>query len=187
MKMQPRSGECTAVEAGKTKARAAVKAVLGDVVRRAATRTKVAVDEVERMGKDRVDRDRVKARNDTALIVAKTGTLLNFVGRKVPRAKVVLERAAQPCSKRMLKLNVVSGKKSVCTVPRLIIGPGIVPRMVPASSRVKDVAGKRASTAKWALRRQRCRPVTRTGGKARKARGLMSRATQPNCSRNQDP
>ena len=55
-----------AVEAGKTKARAAVKAALGDVARMVATRTKVAVDEVERIGKDRVDGDRVKARNDSA-------------------------------------------------------------------------------------------------------------------------
>ena len=75
------------VEAGKTKARAGVKAVLGDVARMAATSTKVAVVEVERMGRDRADRDRVKARNDTAQIVEKTGTLLNFVGRKVPKVR----------------------------------------------------------------------------------------------------
>ena len=173
--------------AGKTKARAGVKAVLGDVARMAATSTKVAVVEVERMGRDRVDRDRVKARNDTAQIVEKTGTLLNFVGRKVPKEKVTVERAARHCSKRTPKLNVASGKNSVCTVPRLIIGPGIVPRMAPASSRVKDVAGERASTAKWALRRQGCSPATGTRGKARKARGLRNRAIQPNCLRNQDP
>ena len=51
MRMRPRSGECTAVEARKTKARAAVKAVLGDMLRMAATRTKVAMVEVERMGR----------------------------------------------------------------------------------------------------------------------------------------
>ena len=175
------------VEAGKTKARAAVKAVLGDVDRMAATRTKVAVDRVERTGRDRADSNRVKARNDIAHIVAETGTLLNFVGRKVPKAKVTVERAARPCSKRRLKLNIVSEKSSFCTVPRLIVGPGIVARMVPASSRVKDVAGEGASTAKWALRRQGCRRATGTRGKARRARGLMSRATQPNCLRNQDP
>ena len=186
MKMQPRSGECTAVEAGKTKARAAVKAALGNVVRMAAIRTKVAVDEVERTGKDRVERHRVKARNDIAQIVAETGILLNFVGRKVQRAKVTVERAARRCSKRTLRLSVVSGESSVCTVPRLIIGPGIVPRMVPSSNRVKGMAGERASTAKWALRRQGCRPATETRGKARRARGLMSRATQPNFLRNQD-
>ena len=185
MKMQPRSGECTAVEAGETKARAAVKAVLGDVVRMAATRTKVAVDEVEKTGRDRVDRDRVKARNDTAQIVATTDTLPNFVDKKVPKARVTAEKAAPPCSRWTLKLNVVSGKNSVCTVPRLIIGPVIVPRMVPASSRVKDMAGERASTAKWALRRQGCRLASGTRGKARWARGLMSRAPQPNCLRNQ--
>ena len=139
------------------------------------------------MGRDRVDRDRVKARNDTAQIVEKTGTLLNFVGRKVPKEKVTVEGAARHCSKRTPKLNVASGKNSVCTVPRLIIGPGIVPRMAPASSRVKDVAGERPSTAKWALRRQGCSPATETRGKARKARGLMNRAIQPNCLRNQDP
>ena len=78
MKMQPRSGDCTAVEAGKTKARAAVKAVLGDVVRIAAPRTKVAVDEVESTGKERVDRDRVKASSDTAQIMAKIGRSAEF-------------------------------------------------------------------------------------------------------------
>ena len=115
------------------------------------------------------------------------GTVLNFVGREVPRVKVTLERPARPCSKRTLRPNVVSGKNSVCTVPRPIIGPGTVPRMVQASSRVTDVAGEEVSTAKWALRRQGCRPATGTRGKARKARGLMSRATQPSCLRNQDP
>ena len=98
-----------------------------------------------------------------------------------------MERAARLYSKRTPKLNVVSGKNSVCTVPRLIIGPGIVPRMIPASSRVKDAAGERASIAKWALRREECRLVTRTRGKARGARGLMSRPTQPNCLLNKDP
>ena len=127
MRMRLRSGECTAVEAGKTKARAGVKAVLGDVARMAATSTKVAVVEVEEMSRDRVDGDRVKARNDTAQIVEKTGTLLNFVGRKVPKEKVAVERAAGHCSKRTPQLNVASGKNSVCTVPRLIIEPGIVP------------------------------------------------------------
>ena len=96
------------VGAGKTKARAAVKALLGDVVRMAATRTKVAVDEVEHMGKDRVDRDKVKARNDTAQIVAKMGTVLNCVSRKVPRARVTVERATRPCSKRTRRLNAAS-------------------------------------------------------------------------------
>ena len=98
-----------------------------------------------------------------------------------------MERAAQPCSKRTLRLSVVSGKSSVYTVPRLIIGPGIVPRTVPASSRVKGVAGERASTAKWVLRRHGSRLATRTRGRARRAGGLMSRATQQNCLGNQDP
>ena len=187
MKMEPWSGECTALEDGKTRARAAVKAALADVVRMAAIRTKMAVDEVENTCKDRLDRNRVKARNHIRKIVAKTGTLLNFVGRKVPRAKVTVERAARPCGKRTLRLSVISGKTSVCTVPPLIIGPEIVPRMVPASTRVKDVAGKRASTAKWALRRQGCRLATGTRGKARRSRGLISRAMQANCLRNQDP
>ena len=153
----------------------------------AAIRTKVAADEVERTGKDRVDRDRVRARNNIEPIVVKMCTLLNFVGGKVQRAKVTVEGAAQPCSRRTLRLSVVSGKTSVCTVPRLIIGPAIVPRMVPASSRVEGRAGERASTAKCALRRQVCRLATGTRGKARRARGLTSRATQPNCLRNQDP
>ena len=109
MKMPPRSRECTAVVASKTKASAAVKAVLGDAVRLAATRTKDAPDEVERMGRDRVDKNRVKARDDTAQIVAKTGTLLKFVGNEVPKAKITVERAARNCSKRTLKLNVVWG------------------------------------------------------------------------------
>ena len=136
----------------------------------ATTRTKVAVDEVERMGKDRVDRGRLMTRNDTAQIVAKTGTLVNFVGKKVPRAKVTVERAARPCSKRTLKLNVVSGRKSVCTVPRLMIGPGIVPRIVPASSRVRDVAGETASTAKWAMT-SGVPPGYRDAGKSQKGKG----------------
>ena len=175
------------MEVHRTKARAAVRAVLGDVVRISATRTNVAVDEVEGVVKDRVERDRVKARNYPAQIVAKTGKLLDFIGKKVARPKVTVERAVRSCSKRTLKLNIACRKNSVCTVPRLIIGPGIVPRMVPASSRVKDVAAERASTARWALRGLGCRPATRTRAKARKARGLTSRATKPNCLRNQDP
>ena len=54
------------VGSGKSNERAAVKAALAYVVRMAAIRNKVAVDEVERTGKDRVDRDRVKARNNIA-------------------------------------------------------------------------------------------------------------------------
>ena len=143
-------------------------AVLGDVDRMVATRTKVAVDEAERAGRDRADSDRVKARNDIAQIVAETGTLLNFVGRKMPKAKVTVERAVGPCSKRTLKLNVVSEKSSVCTVPRLIVGPGIVLRIMPASGRVKDVKGQHRQVG---AQTPAVPPGGRDAGKSQKGKG----------------